>query len=86
MVPSQDISNTGRDVPKDLPNRPFLKPSYWQGARAQDMPCSLEFPMCAFCVSFSYVEIIDAKNLPINMCSNSPQLIGLKDNILTVML
>jgi len=25
MAPSQDLSNTGRDVPKDVLNRPFLK-------------------------------------------------------------
>ena len=48
--------------------------------------CLAAFPMCEFCVSFSYIEVIHAKNLPVNMCSNSPQLIGLKDNILTVML
>lgn len=83
MAPCQGHSSLCGDVPKDVPNRPFLELSYWKGAHARDTAYGLEFPpMCEFCVSSSYIEFIDEKNLQIEVCSNSPQLTGLRDDIL----
>lgn len=66
--PCQGKPGPSGGIPKDVPNKPLHKISFWKGEHGQETYCSLEFPhICDFCASSPYITFINEENLQIEV-------------------